>query len=471
MNKKGLIGLVCIFIFIYFLNVMTPLINDDYFAAFVWPEGVPINGYLPDDTERINEFSDIFKTLKAYYFTWGGRLPGASPVSFFVWQGKNWFNPVNALMFVFLIMEVYWLSHEGTVSLDFNLSYVMGIFFSLWAFNCSFVDTCLWLSGSCNYLWMTVIILAFLIPYVRNYFNSDFLNNRSYIFSFGVFILGVLAGWSHETTTCWLIIVMCSYLFFCQKWHNLQLWKVAGFVGLIIGYALLIFSPGNYTRLSLQNGAADAFLFPNSFKFNEFMLILSFHLLLYYYVIKINFKCKSLSNHLLEKVKPYLCFSNACLFISFGSYFLMLFIPSSGLRPSYLNLVYLVVAASLLVRAQEKNKISMLKENVKTVLCFLGSFYMTLTISISLYCNYLNWIHWNDVISLVNAEQTNPSNKILIVAPYFTHKNFYLWLAGSGFHLIYMPVTADETSGMNKSFSRYYGIKGIIVKEKSDSTL
>ena len=468
MNKKGLMGLVCIFCFIYFLNVMTPLINDDYFAAFVWSEGVPINGFMPGEAQRIIGFSDIFKSLKAYYFTWGGRLPGASPVSFFVWQGKNWFNPINALMFIFLIMGIYWLSHEGTISLDFNLSYVMGIFFSLWTFNCSFVDTCLWLSGSCNYLWMTVIIIVFLIPYVKNYFNSDSLSNSSYIFSAGVFLLGVLAGWSHETTTCWLLIVMCSYLFFCQKRHNLQLWKVTGFVGLIIGYGLLILSPGNFSRLSLQTGASDAFLFPNSFKFNEFMLILSFHLLLYYYIIKVNYKCKSLSEQLLEKVKPYLCFSIACLFISISSSILMLFIPSSGLRPSYLSLVYLVVAASLLVRAQEKTGISMLKEHVKSLLIVLGCFYMTLTISISLYCNLLNWLHWNDVLALVKAEQMNPSGNIITVEPYFTHKNFLMWLAGSGFHLIYMPLTADETGGMNISFSRYYGIKGIRVTKKTN---
>ena len=40
MKRKGIILLFLIFFFMYILNVMTPLLSDDYFISFVWPEGV-----------------------------------------------------------------------------------------------------------------------------------------------------------------------------------------------------------------------------------------------------------------------------------------------------------------------------------------------------------------------------------------------------------------------------------------------
>ena len=120
MKNNGIIILIILFFLFYFLNSFTPLLADDYFSAFVWTAGVRINGILPDNINKISNFTDIYVTLKQYYLTWGGRLPGSIPVSFFIWQGKEFFNPFNAFMMTMLVAEVYWISHEGKVSLVFN---------------------------------------------------------------------------------------------------------------------------------------------------------------------------------------------------------------------------------------------------------------------------------------------------------------------------------------------------------------
>ena len=175
-QKKGLLVLVLIFVIMFILNTLTPLLSDDYYSAFLWPQGMRINDTSHEAIKRISGFEDIFRGIKGYYYTWGGRVPGGLPVSFFVWQGKEFFNPINALMMSILAAEIYWLSHEGKVSVDFNPSYLIWIFFALWAFNASFVDTCLWLAGASNYLWMLVLVLAFLIPYIRSYFDINAFN-------------------------------------------------------------------------------------------------------------------------------------------------------------------------------------------------------------------------------------------------------------------------------------------------------
>ena len=142
MKKKGLIVLLLIFVLMFILNIFTPLLSDDYFSAFIWPKRVHLNDVSYEAVKRVSSFEDIFRGLRGYYFGWGGRVPGAFPVSFFIWQGKGFFNPINAFMMPALVAEIYWLSHEGKVSVNFNPSYLVWIFFALWAFNVSFNCSC-----------------------------------------------------------------------------------------------------------------------------------------------------------------------------------------------------------------------------------------------------------------------------------------------------------------------------------------
>lgn len=136
-----------ILMFMYALNVMTPLLSDDYFISFVWSEGVRINGILPEDAKRVSSFSDVLSSVNAYYFIWGGRLPGQTLMTLFAWWGKDYFNVVNSVMPVLLIMEIYWISHEGKFTFNFNYKYIALIFLHcglsicfLWIRSCGYPD-------------------------------------------------------------------------------------------------------------------------------------------------------------------------------------------------------------------------------------------------------------------------------------------------------------------------------------------
>ena len=226
--KKDCILLIAIFIFLYFFNVMTPMLNEDYSAVFVWPRGVPNLGELPENVQRVSTFSDFFNNVKNYYVSEGGRVPGSIPGGLFSLLGKAFFNPLNALMMIILIIEIYWITHEGRITFSFTSSNIFWIAFCLWSFNPSLIDSCLWMSGASNYLWMSVIVLAFLIPYVQNYYNSSMLQDSSFCLNTGIFVTGILAGWSHETTGCWLILILGYWLFICWKRKKFHLWKLFG---------------------------------------------------------------------------------------------------------------------------------------------------------------------------------------------------------------------------------------------------
>ena len=463
MNKKGLFLLLIILCLMYILNVLTPLLSDDYFNAFVWPAGSGMHSILPDTVRKVTSVSDIFDSLKAYYFSWGGRVFGQFFMDLFVWKGKFFFNFVNAFMAVLLIAEIYWISHEGKITADFNCSYILWIFFALWSFNVGFIDTFLWLAGSCDYLWSMVMLLAFLLPYIQNYYDTNSFRKEKLKYNIYMFLLGILSGCSRETLVFLIILVLSYWLFLCKKSDNLQSWKLFGLIGLCIGYGILLGAPGNFTRLALQQNTNYS-VFANHYilhyKLIELGVIIFFHIFLWYYIVSFFLRYKDIHQ---KEISSYLTLAKLCVFVAFVSGVLIFLTPSSSIRLSFLNLVFLIIAVASLFRAQEKNGVSILNDNSKKFLKLLGSAYLFLTISISLWGNYIDWCHWNDVLTMIHSEQKNPVNTILQIEPSLTEKNS-LWLYGSGFfHLVGLPVSKDEKDSVNRTFSRYYNIKGIKV--------
>ena len=463
MRKKGLIILLLIFILMFILNALTPLLSDEYFSAFIWPQRVRLNDVSYEAVRRVSSLEDVFRGLIGYYFTWGGRVPGGFPVSFFVWQGKEYFNPINALMVPALVAEIYWLSHEGKVSVTFNPSYLIWIFFALWAFNVSFIDTCLWLAGSSNYLWMLVIILAFLIPYIRSYFDNSAFENDTVTLIIGMFFMGLLAGWSHETTNCWIIIMLFYLLYESRKKGELRLWKITGFTGFCLGYALLVFAPGNFSRLQMQQNTNSVVIDSSllSAKIVELVIILLFHFIIWYFVVSFFFKYKKKKEKYTHKdTQLYLNMARLFILTAFGSGLMMFFIPSIGYRPSFLSLVYLIIASAFLFRLQEVNGMYFIDNYGKSFLQFVGGTYLIVTIFFSVWGNYINYSHLQKILVSVNEASKQSPKTVLEVPPPLTSQND-IWLFGSGFHLVPLPFYEDENHEINKTFSYYYGIKGI----------
>lgn len=463
MNKKGLFLLLIILCLMYILNVLTPLLSDDYFNAFVWPVGLGMHSILPDTVRKVTNVSDIFDSLKAYYFSWGGRVFGQFFMDLFVWKGKFFFNFVNAFMAVLLIAEIYWISHEGKITADFNCSYILWIFFALWSFNVGFIDTFLWLAGSCDYLWSMVMLLAFLLPYIQNYYDTNSFRKEKLKYNIYMFLLGILSGCSRETLVFLIILVLSYWLFLCKKSDNLQSWKLFGLIGLCIGYGILLGAPGNFTRLALQQNT-NVSVFANDYilhyKLIELGVIVFFHVFLWYYVISFFLRYKGIRK---QEIVPYLTLAKLCVFIAVVSGTFMFLTPSSGIRLSFLNLVFLIIAVASLFRAQERKGASLLNDSSKKFLKLLGSAYLFFTMGISLWGNYIDWCRWNDVLAMIHSEQKKPVNTILLIEPPLTGKNS-LWLYGSGFfHLVGLPVSKDENDSVNRTFSRYYNIKGIKV--------
>lgn len=466
MKKKAYVVLFIICCFIFFLNFVKPLSSDDYFLAFIWPEGVKINGILPENAVKISSIHDIFENCRQYYLIWGGHLPSSVIMSFFVWQGKELFNVFNTLVFIFLIAEIYWLSHEGRISFNIDSSWIVWIFLSLWLFNIGFNDTILWMGGAVIYLWCTMIILAYLMPYVQNYYNNKSYGENSLTFAAVMLFMGILAGCSFEISICWIIIVLTYWLYICKKNNCLQVWKVSGYLGLCLGYAVLIFAPGNYSRLTMEHKNEMFFLSYDVLKSNlmESLVILSFQIFLWYFLTKFLFKCTKDEILIDNKiVVPHINLIKVCIFIALGSSVLQFLIPSGAVRTSFVNLVFLTIAAATAFRVLEQTGTTMIQNNAKSFLKTIGYSFLVVTMCCSAWGNYINWCHWNSILALVEDAHKNRPDIVLEVAPYPVSSNSVINLL-SGFHIFDMPFRGTtENDEINRSFARYYGIKGIKV--------
>ena len=463
MNKKSAIILTAIFIIMLAINYMTPLYNEDYFASFVWPMGVPNLGELPENTKRVSSIGDLLGGLKVYYFTGGGRVPGAIIGGVFTYWGKVIFNPFNSLVFILLIAEIYWLSHEGAITADFQPSKLIWIFFALWTFNGPFVGTYLWMSGATDYLWMQVVVLAFLIPYIQNYHDSNLYSLQRKKLTIGMFFLGILAGCSHETTICWLILVLFYWLYLCNKDNKLQNWKIAGFIGLCIGYGILILAPGNFTRL----GETQHYMGSNE-RLAHVLYIMFFHFVLWYFIFKFILVCrkKIISGEAVNHYK----LAKAFLVIAVGSSVFNFLLPVSGWRPSFLSLVFLIITLSLLCRAQEKAQLTIISDAPKALMKGIASLYLIFSLLFCLYGDYGSWKYWNQMLAHIETERSlHPNDIVEIIPPDEKLNQSTLWHCLTMFRVIFPPVVSEsETDRINKIVARYYGVKGIRVVESKE---
>lgn len=229
-KQQTIIILVCIYLMMLILNLLTPILADDYSYS------------LGLDDTKINSFMDIINYQWWHYFNWGGRTVAHTIAQFLLLFPKTIFNIINPLIYTCLIYLIY-LHAKGNK--ESNPLFLLLIHLGLWFLLPVFGQTCLWLVGSCNYLWTSVIILWFLWIYR----NKE--SNPSIIKLIGIFILGFLAGWTNENTSAGLIVILLGYIIMqkvCSKKEKIQKIQIVGLIGTILGFLVMILAPGNFVR-------------------------------------------------------------------------------------------------------------------------------------------------------------------------------------------------------------------------------
>lgn len=260
LNEKNII-LFIIFISMLSLNYLYPYISDDYTYMYKY-----------DNFERIKNISDIFFSMKDHYFLWGGRVLAHSLASVFLLIPKNIFNICNSIMYTIFIYMIYLIGRRNNKD---NYNYLFIIHLLIWFINISFGEVTLWLTGSCNYLWTSVIILLFLYLFHKE-------NKNVIIFS----ILGILAGMCNENFSLSIIFVCILFVIFNKNYRNKN--NYIGIIFLIIGYLFLFLAPSNFIRASAGVNNIITITQKILYLIKVFSLLIIFILLLSYVLYKKN---------------------------------------------------------------------------------------------------------------------------------------------------------------------------------------
>ncbi|MDR1092509.1 MAG: DUF6056 family protein [Prevotella sp.] len=219
---------------IFILNILTPLISDDFAYMFVYGED-----------RLVSSVADILHSQENHYYMWGGRS-----VVHFIAQVLLILPPyvadlLNSLVYMGYIFLIY-LHIKGRGRNSLSLFVLVNL--AVWFLQPVLGDTVFWITGAANYLWGTALILLFLLPF-RMYQGQKSSIASQILMPAGIFICGIIAGWTNENTAGAMLLIsilFCAY-YYSQKW-DIPVWSVTGFIGSLSGFFLMIAAPGNYVR-------------------------------------------------------------------------------------------------------------------------------------------------------------------------------------------------------------------------------
>ena len=456
-----------LYLFFFLFNYFMPMIfGDDYVYSFIW-QGKPMYVPLTEDAMRISSWSDLIASQWSSYFTWSGRTVNNTISQIFLWVGKDVFNFFNAAVSILLILEIYWCTHRGVISFDFRNSFFLWVFFSLWAFTPRFSPVFFWLVGTCNYLWPTVLLLGFLLPYIRKYYFFHIKFAKSRWFTCGMFVYGMLNGLTNENSICWVIVSLSLFLFIHRNDKiGIETWMFTGLSGLILGYALLILAPGNVVRLDNRIWfSIGGFLH----RFKNLTEVFLWQFFLWHYCIRslhsLDYSCvkvPNLNNEMVLSLKKDIILAKIFCALAFGMSVIMLFSPEFPLRSAFPGTVQLIIATGVIMRAQNELGIELLSKRVKVFLISVGTVYFIVSSGIMAHHLHEHFIETRDLLSTVQQwklEYKGNQNIFSYKTSFRKRSRIEDFL--SGCNTFDNILSEDENSWENVAFARYYGIKGI----------
>lgn len=262
-----IIALLCVSIFaaMYITNKSTPFAADDFLYHYIhtrneddpnYPEIIceadfHING-------RVQSISDIVKSMKAHYYTMNGRLFLHSLVQLMLLWGKQYFNFINSAMYVALLLLIY--KHcVGKKPKVHNAVLFAAIGLAVWTFAPAWGITNVWLDGSINYLWGSVIRLTALLPF--RLYADDGVQKRPLLALLPMLILCTAAGATNENTGAAFIGMCVLYLiYYAVNKMKIRLWQVTGIIGTLVGFAFTCLSPANSNRVEFWNQRGNSII-------------------------------------------------------------------------------------------------------------------------------------------------------------------------------------------------------------------
>jgi hypothetical protein len=239
-NISGIILFFVVILTFFLFNVFTPVAVDDFAYLYSFADG-----------SRITSTLDVIESQRVHYFSQSGRsVAHFFAQIFLMFDHKIIFDIMNTAVYVIFILAVQFHINVRWIRRGWeDLWEFLAINIFLWLFVPAWGQNFLWLTGSCNYLWTTTIVLLFLLPFRIKLEHQNFKFKTILLFFF--FPFSVIAGWTNENSGAAVLFMLIVY-FVINKINRKRsaLFEILGSAGFLIGYLILILAPGNYVRLA-----------------------------------------------------------------------------------------------------------------------------------------------------------------------------------------------------------------------------
>jgi hypothetical protein len=328
-------ALLVTFAAVFAINMAQPLFTDDWEYSFLHRlYDCSYKGTVSD--EKIASISNIFESQYEHYFTWGGRSICHFIAQLLLFIGTPCNKILNALAYLALAYVIYRFAKKQNEQSNFSLFLLINIL--IFFFQPVLGSTILWITGSANYLWGTLIFLLFVLQY------KYLIDNQSYRHAEGggktryfsmktvyMFPFGVIAGWTNENTAIAVICLLAVFFVYLKIIRQkIPCWYSLGFAGMVTGFLFMILAPGNYLRYEttvLENNTlalsgfrrlAGQFITAASGIFFYLFLIINL-----YFIVLLLYRHKGLNNAkaLIQSLSFFCCALLATLAMTFSPVF------------------------------------------------------------------------------------------------------------------------------------------------------
>ena len=397
-------------------------------------------------------------------YHWSGRFVNNTIAQSLLCIGKNIFNIFNALATVMLLLGVYVCANRGRL-LPFRKEIFLFLLFIFWMLNPTFSTVALWAVGSCHYIWPAMWLVWFLIPYIRKYYEIDWIICNK-VFSFGMFLFGILAGNGNENTSCWILIVLFLFMWKYCKEQQKQTWMYTGLFGMVIGYLVLLFAPGNMERAKVMYKGHIFSFAQLELNVESFLFVVLWQFVLWYFCFRFFIYLKE--NKLMNIVKKEILLVKICFVLSFFMSFCMLFSPAFYYRSGFPGFIQLMIASGILFRFRLEQNIyfwNKIRENFY-IFVMISSFFIVSYFSFFYLYEFFTYnCYVRNKIKLA-CSLSNVEKQIVEIKPFKTWNR--IGNIFCGYHKLKNCLKENENNWENVTFARYYGIGGIRVEKSKE---
>ena len=224
----------CIFI----LNIATLYSPDDYSYANV----------IGGDDLKITSISEIVRSVKYLYTNWTGRIIPHILIGIFMTTNTMILKILNTILFIVLLLFMTRFITKKSTYLSIILA------FGFLVYGTMFGEKFAWISGSLNYLWTSVALIAYLCTIYGYFVENRALQRWQKIV---IVICGFLIAFSHEV----MAFVGGSFLGVLFLSNIKKIWKnsksdlgflISAILFFGIGSIITIIAPGNLVRSTLD---------------------------------------------------------------------------------------------------------------------------------------------------------------------------------------------------------------------------